>query len=119
MNRYRDEKMIGGDDEGMMKDESEGESTADGLEIAMPENADTYRLLMGEDPETNPKVESFREAYDASMMENSDHSQCIEAGRKALQAMGRKGDKGEMEMMGGGGKGMDGMMGGGVNPLNG
>ena len=111
MNRYRDEKMIGGDDEGMMKDESEGESTADGLEIAMPENADTYRLLMGEDPETNPKVESFRE--------NSGHSQCIEAGRKALQAMGRKGDKGEMEMMGGGGKGMDGMMGGGVNPLNG
>lgn len=86
---------------------------SDGLEIALPQNAETYRLLTGEDPESNPKVETFREAYDRSMMESDDHSKCMEAGRKALEGEGMmsKGkDKGE---------GMGGMMGGGENPLNG
>lgn len=88
-------------------------SESDGLEIALPENADTYRLLMGEEPESNPKVETFREAYDRSMMESDDHSLCMEAGRKALEGEGGGGG-----MMGKKAGVMSKGMGSGMNPLN-
>ena len=86
---------------------------SDGLEIALPENVETYRLLMGEDPESNPKVEAFREAYDRSMMETDDHAKCMEEGRKALVGMGKESMSAKCLGMG---QMMSGMA--GENPLN-
>lgn len=108
MNRYSDDNPASELDE-----ESADYGKSDGLEIALPDNAETYRLLTGEDPEENPKVEVFREAYDEAMAGgDGDHEKCMEAGRKALEGMENGSARGRVKGMG------MGMMGGGENPLN-
>lgn len=69
--------------------ETASEQATDGLEIALPENAATYELLMGEPQDANPRVATFQDAYDKSMSsmdsQGGDHEACMAAGRAALE----------------------------------